>query len=358
MPYSSTLLDDVALQVFSAARFDRLLDIGAGAGKYGRMIAAVRPDVHRTALEVWTPYVEQFNLPGLYHDVQDRDGRDLMRDVDQTFDLVTLGDVLEHLPKSDGIDLLEFLIYRSRLIWVQVPRRYLQGSVEGNPHEAHVSIWSERDFAPYEHVAYPKGDMLGVALWGWRAPYAEWYAGAHGLRDAFLPSIDPARALELRARHGLTAFVETGIWHGGTTWWAAREFGRVHAIDLDPRWANHARARLRDYTSVEIQAGDSRPFLLNLLRELDTPALLYLDAHYIADKKSAGSATDCPLLGELAAVRVAPVRHVVVIDDARLIVNRDPDYLAWPTLEEVRAALPGWAVTHEGRALICTPEAA
>lgn len=183
------------------------------------------------------------------------------------------------------------------------------------------------------------------------------YALVHGLADGFAPSIDPDLALDLQARHGLTAFVETGIWHGGTTQWALQHFDQVFACDLDPVWVAHARARFEEYACLRLECADSRTFLRKVLPELAVPALIYLDAHYIADKHSAGDPHDCPLLGELGLLRQVAVPHVAVIDDARLIVGRDPDYLSWPTFDEVRAALPEWTVTHEGRALVAVPRA-
>lgn len=187
--------------------------------------------------------------------------------------------------------------------------------------------------------------------------YTDRYAQVNNLNNGYGPSIDAARALALMDAWGLTAFVETGIWHGGTTLWAAQQFAFVYACDIDELWVAHARARLVEYPNVRITLGDSRRFLTDLMRTLNQPALIYLDAHYIADRHSAGNPVECPLLGELAALRTGMVKHVVVIDDARLIVGRDPDYLYWPTMEEVRAALPGWEIAQEANALVAVPEA-
>lgn len=355
MPYSSNLLDRDFMARLACMPVNSHLDLGAGAGKYGTIVARAYPDAHRTAVEIWEPYIERFHLRSVYHEIRAAGAVSLMDEPDQAWDLVTAGDVLEHLPKSKALDLLEWLIYRSKAIWVQVPAHYLQNAVGGNPYEAHVSLWSGREFSAYDHVLIERGDMIGAWIWGWRADYADWYAWAHGLSDGLKPSIDLTRAQELRDDYGLNLFIETGIWHGGTTNWAVRTFKTVYACDIDPVWSGHARNRFRGVPNLFVSTGDSRPFLLHLLDEVDQKALIYLDAHYIADKRSAGNPADCPLIGELNAVREAPIRHVVVIDDARLIVERHPDYLSWPTLEQVRAALPGWTVTHEGKALIAVP---
>lgn len=187
--------------------------------------------------------------------------------------------------------------------------------------------------------------------------YAEAYAREHQLTDGFAPSIDAALALQLRDAYGIRVFVETGIWHGGTTQWAVQNFEWVWACELDPLLARHAHNRFSEYANLSLATSDSRPFLKALLRHLTEPALIYLDAHYIADKHSAGDPADCPLIGELGIITNCPFLHVVVIDDARLIVGRDPDYLVWPTLEEVKAAIPYYDVQHIGKALVCIPKA-
>lgn len=182
------------------------------------------------------------------------------------------------------------------------------------------------------------------------------YALDNHLMDGFAPSISPLLALGLRASYGLRTFVETGIWHGGTTQWAALHFDTVYTCDLDPVWVEHARKRFADTPNVVITQADSREFLAVIIQRLRQPALIYLDAHYIADKHSAGDPGDCPLMGELRLIEPVHTPHVVVIDDARLIVERDPDYLSWPTFDQVKDALPRHNVKHERKAIVCVPK--
>lgn len=57
-----------------------------------------------------------------------------------------IGDCIEHMRKSEGLDLLNFLIYRSKHIVVVYPDRFQQDDWEGHAAEAHISTWSKADF--------------------------------------------------------------------------------------------------------------------------------------------------------------------------------------------------------------------
>jgi hypothetical protein len=69
---------------------------------------------------------------------------------DVNFDTVIIGDCIEHLKKSEGLDLLNFLVYRSRWILVQYPVKYLQNTFEGKHQEAHISVWGDKDFYSFD----------------------------------------------------------------------------------------------------------------------------------------------------------------------------------------------------------------
>jgi hypothetical protein len=146
MPGSFPVFDEVVQQLITQVAPRRALDVGAGAGKYGRLLATHAPQCHRTALEVESRYVEQFGLAELYHEVVAEDVRAWWpRTFSTRFDLALLGDCLEHLPKSAGLDLLNALVYRCAWVVVLAPEFVVQDAVDGVASEAHVSVWSERD---------------------------------------------------------------------------------------------------------------------------------------------------------------------------------------------------------------------
>ena len=153
MPYSEPLFDAKILEILRQIRPQTVLDIGPGAGKYGRMIrglAAEGQTVERlSAVEIDASYVETFDLGAVYDEIAIGDAGGLP-DVgpDAAWDLVILGDVLEHFRKS-GVDLLDYLYYRTKHILLVIPVDYVQGSWEGHGAEAHISVWRPEDFQNY-----------------------------------------------------------------------------------------------------------------------------------------------------------------------------------------------------------------
>jgi hypothetical protein len=65
------------------------------------------------------------------------------------YDLVVLGDVIEHLGKDEGLALLRTLLARNRNVLVVTPFHYFDQEVEGNPHQRHRSHWTIDDFKPW-----------------------------------------------------------------------------------------------------------------------------------------------------------------------------------------------------------------
>ena len=166
MPYSSGGYDAEVGDFIRLAQPRAVLDIGAGAGKYGAIVKQASPGTHVTALEPDSDYVERFGLGDIYDTVLVADAEALMQDVDAEFDVVILGDVIEHLRKSAGIDLLNFLVYRARTILVIFPLRHRQGSYEGHVQEAHVSVWRESDFIWCDHSYQEHGGLALVKITG------------------------------------------------------------------------------------------------------------------------------------------------------------------------------------------------
>lgn len=84
------------------------------------------------------------------------------------FDLAILSGVLEHLKRSDGQDVLDYLYYQVGRVVVVFPVDYAQGYVNGNPWEAHVSAWTQEDFARFSPVVHAIDNMVLVMFDGLR----------------------------------------------------------------------------------------------------------------------------------------------------------------------------------------------
>lgn len=157
MPYSSTLFDKTIKNIVRQLKPKSCLDIGAGAGKYGLIIKDIIKDTKDTKIigvEVEKDYISKFNLKKIYNEIRCCNASNFInkKSIEEKYDLVIMGDVVEHMKKSDGVDLINFLIYRSKYILILYPKKYLQNSIDGYEHEAHISVWEENDFVNFEHT--------------------------------------------------------------------------------------------------------------------------------------------------------------------------------------------------------------
>ena len=174
MPYSSSTFDSELELYFREVRHDSLLDIGAGEGKYGEMLRRVQPKTKLVAVELDAGYVEEYKLRDLYDEVWSADAADLMNHLDRVYDAVILGDCIEHMRKSVGLDLLNFLVYRSRIIVVKFPLQMVQDSYQGHKSEAHISVWSEHDFRGMDCLFAERDSICLAMVRGYLNRTLEW----------------------------------------------------------------------------------------------------------------------------------------------------------------------------------------
>lgn len=167
MPGSFSVFDSLAEHLIATLAPRSALDIGCGAGKYGQMLARLAPQCRRSAIEPEASYIEQYRLNELYAEVLNcraADWQARAQSLDAQFDLVILGDCIEHMPKSAGLDLLNFLAYRSAYILVLAPEFVVQSATGGAASEARVSVWSERDLGWHDLWAWENCRSVGLYL--------------------------------------------------------------------------------------------------------------------------------------------------------------------------------------------------
>lgn len=147
---------------------------------------------------------------------------------------------------------------------------------------------------------------------------------------------------ELADQFELSNFVETGT-HSGATVNAMRgNFKKTYSIELSKEFYLAAYSWFKNDDSVSIIHGDSGVEIKAVLDQLSGPALFWLDGHYSAGA-TARADKDTPILEELRHIySQTRLRHVVVIDDARLF-GADSEY---PTLEEIENLLKSKGVKY------------
>jgi len=113
----------------------QILDIGAGNGIYGDLLRDTFSNLD--AVEVFDPYVSQYELHKKYREVTVGDINTLSIDVSK-YDLFILGDVFEHITEESAKLLLQKLTMFGAEVIIAVPFESPQSDVFDNPYERHL----------------------------------------------------------------------------------------------------------------------------------------------------------------------------------------------------------------------------
>lgn len=118
-----------------------LLDIGPGIGTYSDLLREVTPGASWSCVEVFRPYVQMFDLASKYDIVHCADIRHFSWPT--AYDVVILGDILEHLTLADARIVWSTARANARYVALSIPIvEYPQGAQYGNDHEVHLQVWS------------------------------------------------------------------------------------------------------------------------------------------------------------------------------------------------------------------------
>lgn len=122
----------------------RILDVGCGYGKYGVLLREyLDPTPIVDGVEAWEPYVRDHNLKNMYNHLYVDDVCNLAQDTLDLYDMVVMGDVIEHIEKDKAIDLLSRI---KGWVIIATPFNHFHTDEGLPPTEAHVSHWTEQDF--------------------------------------------------------------------------------------------------------------------------------------------------------------------------------------------------------------------
>jgi hypothetical protein len=171
-----------------------VLDIGPGYGKWGLLIREAldfmhgrhKPEEFQVRIEGLEAF-EGYSSPlygWVYDEVRNGDVASMVEAL-PAYDLVVMGDVIEHMPKEVGLRVLRSLLKTSRNVIVTTPSEFFEQEVPDNPWESHKSVWTREDFAewPYDF------QLIGMA-----------FVAVLGGRGSNWPTLDDAKANNLAYR--------------------------------------------------------------------------------------------------------------------------------------------------------------
>ena len=134
---------DYTAQLVADGEIKTALDIGCGTSSH---LNRLRPGVETTGLDAHADAIDLARERGVHdHYIQ---ANILNDDIDEQFDLVTLYGLIEHLPKSDGLRLLDRVEKLScKYILLETPHGFApQGPEFGNEFQRHHSGWFIQEF--------------------------------------------------------------------------------------------------------------------------------------------------------------------------------------------------------------------
>lgn len=152
MPESQQPLEgqNIMLTAILKGGCQSVLDVGAGDGKWGKLIRSwasrMRVNVQElVALEIWPEYVKKHRLHETYDEVLVMDLRDY-RDW-PNHDVIILGDVLEHIHREEALTLIGMLLAVKARTYLTIPISPCpqDGAVYGNQYETHLDQWTHEE---------------------------------------------------------------------------------------------------------------------------------------------------------------------------------------------------------------------
>ena len=136
---------------------------------------------------------------------------------------------------------------------------------------------------------------------------------------------------EYQQKSGYTVLVETGTYLGDMVEAQKAKFKTVISIELDVDLFKKAKERFKKDKNVRLVQGDSGKVLPEILKDINEPAIFWLDGHYSAGVTAKGD-KECTIFEELDAIfNSKKLDHILLIDDARLF-NGERSY---PTEEKL-----------------------
>lgn len=165
MPSSRPNTIPTVIHIVKQLRPASILDVGVGFGKWGHLfreytdIVAAEHDPKRYKRKHWQVRIDGIEGHAayltpmhrfLYSEIFIGDARQIVRRLSR-YDLIFLGDIIEHFDKADGLSLLRRCVAKAnKAVVLSTPKHEtLQADLCGNELERHRSLWSATDFKEF-----------------------------------------------------------------------------------------------------------------------------------------------------------------------------------------------------------------
>ena len=130
----------------------------------------------------------------------------------------------------------------------------------------------------------------------------------------------PEKRAEIKKWQAITGyklFVETGTFLGETTLAMSGIFEHCWTVEIDKSLYEQAVRTFDGRKNITALLGDSETRIVEILNDIDAPAVFWLDGHYSRSTTGRGAA-DTAIVAELTRIFEHPIKeHVILIDDAR-----------------------------------------
>lgn len=160
------------LQNKSTKDIKSVLDIGCGFGKWGFLVRLYiqawspklakevyqnwRNNLRVDAIEIFEDYITDLQRL-IYNNIYIGDMRELIEKV-ENYDLIIMGDVLEHIPFKDGLKFLKKAREKAKWIMISMPSYLSKSTLHmGNEAEAHQHIWTDDEFPDDPKIMHIQG---------------------------------------------------------------------------------------------------------------------------------------------------------------------------------------------------------
>lgn len=137
---------------------------------------------------------------------------------------------------------------------------------------------------------------------------------------------------ELQKKYDCKLFIETGTYKGDMIYALKNDFEQLITVELSEQYHQKAVEKFRNDKHINLLLGDSGILMPKIIKDIKVKTLFWLDGHFSSGNTAKGE-LDCPIFGELDAIFSSPLKHVLLIDDARYF-NGTSDY---PTIEGLKS---------------------